>query len=54
MIKVGDVSHPSGVEVILTYPDWAERNEEVLREIRNLLGEGVYEKDSLKKLDYVF
>jgi hypothetical protein len=53
VIKVGDVSHPCGVEVLVHYPDWAERNERVLEEVRNLLRNGVFDKDYLSKLDYV-
>lgn len=53
VIKVGDASYPNRVEVITCYPDWAERNEEVLDEIKGLLREGFYEKDYLKKPDYV-
>ena len=30
VIKVGDRSHPTSVEVIAMYPDWAERNERLL------------------------
>jgi hypothetical protein len=29
VIKVGDLSDPDGVEVHVTYPDWAERNEQL-------------------------
>ena len=53
VIKVGDASHPNAVELVTCYPDWAERNERVLDEIRGLLRDGVYEKDYLKKPDYV-
>jgi hypothetical protein len=53
VIKVGDASHPHAVEVVTCYPDWAERNERVLDEIRGLLRDGVYEKDYLKKPEYV-
>ena len=27
IIKIGDASHPSGIEVLSCYPNWAERNE---------------------------
>jgi hypothetical protein len=37
IIKVGDASHPNGVEVVTYYPDWAERNERMFEEIRGLL-----------------
>jgi hypothetical protein len=53
VIKVGDVSHPSGVEVITTYPDWAERNEQTLEEILSFLRGGLYEKDRSGRLNYV-
>ena len=53
VIKVGDASHPNAVELVTCYPDWAERNERVLDEIRGLLRDGVYEKDYLKKPEYV-
>jgi hypothetical protein len=50
---VGDVSHPSGVEIIATYPDWAEKNERMLEEIKNSLGNRSYDKDEWRKLEYV-
>jgi hypothetical protein len=53
VVKVGDASHPNAVEVVCCYPDWAERNERMLEEIRKMLNDGFYEKDYLKKLDYV-
>jgi hypothetical protein len=30
VVKTGDVSHPTCVEIEYTYPDWAERNERLL------------------------
>ncbi|RLI44110.1 hypothetical protein DRO69_08125 [Candidatus Bathyarchaeota archaeon] len=33
VVKVGDVSHPDAVEVLALYPDWAERNERLLRQV---------------------
>ncbi|NIO36218.1 hypothetical protein GTO27_00780 [Candidatus Bathyarchaeota archaeon] len=33
VIKVGDRTHPTSVEVISSYMDWAERNEQLLRDI---------------------
>jgi len=51
--KVGDTSHPNGVEIILCYPDWAERNEKMLNEIRCLMHDVFYRKDYLRKTDYV-
>jgi hypothetical protein len=53
VIKVGDASHPNAVEVVTCYPDWAERNERILDEIRGLLRDGIYEKDYLEKPDCV-
>ena len=53
VIKVGDTSHPNGVEVVSCYPDWAERNEKMLEEIRGLLRHDLYQKDYLMKPDYV-
>jgi hypothetical protein len=53
IVKVGDTSHPYAVEVVTCYPDWAERNERTLDEIRWLLRDVFYEKDYLKKPDYV-
>jgi hypothetical protein len=44
VIKVGDDTHPDSLEVLATYPDWAERNERLFEQIhetlRNLLGSG--------------
>ncbi len=37
VIKVGDRTHPSSVEVIATYMDWAEKNEELLSRFVSLL-----------------
>ena len=50
IIKVGNASHPNAVEIATCYPDWAERNERVLEEIRGLLRDGAY---CLSKPDYV-
>jgi hypothetical protein len=33
IIKVGDVTHPDSLEVIATYPDWAERNERLFEQL---------------------
>lgn len=38
VIKVGDRTHPSSVEVIATYMDWAERNEALLNQVVAILG----------------
>ena len=53
IVKVGDTSHPNGVEVVCCYPDWAERNERMLEEIKDLLRIDYYEKDYLRKMDYI-
>ncbi|MEM2129153.1 MAG: hypothetical protein QXZ70_01000 [Candidatus Bathyarchaeia archaeon] len=53
VIKVGDTSHPNGVEVVCCYPDWAERNEHMLEEIRKMLRDVCYEKNYLKNLEYL-
>jgi hypothetical protein len=37
VIKVGDRSHPTSIEVIATYMDWAERNEQLLTDLRSHL-----------------
>jgi hypothetical protein len=50
---IGDTSHPNSVEIVAVYPDWAKRNELILKRIRDLLRGGSYEKDYLKKLVYV-
>jgi len=36
-IKLGDLSHPTGIEVEFTYPDWAEKNERLLKQFMNLM-----------------
>lgn len=53
IVKVGDTSHSNAVEVVACYPDWAERNERVLEEIRDLLSNGFYQNDYLRKPGYV-
>lgn len=37
VIKVGDVSHPDALEIVATYPDWAEQNERLLEQINDVL-----------------
>ena len=37
VVKVGDVSHPTAVEVIASYPDWAERNERLYSDLTEML-----------------
>jgi hypothetical protein len=53
IIKVGDESHPNGIEVATCYPDWAERNERMFEEIKELFRKDFQEKDCFKKPDYV-
>ncbi|MEM2129281.1 MAG: hypothetical protein QXZ70_01650 [Candidatus Bathyarchaeia archaeon] len=53
VIKVGDASHPNGVEVACCYPDWAERNERTLEEILRFMRGSLYEKDCSRRLNYV-
>ena len=52
-IKIGDKSHPRSVEIISRCPDWVERNEILLEEIRNSQSTIGYVKDSSKKNGYV-
>lgn len=37
IIKMGDRSHPHAIEIQYTYPDWAEKNEQLLAEVMWLL-----------------
>jgi len=37
IVKVGDTSHLNGVEIVLCYPDWAERNERLLNQLTGAL-----------------
>lgn len=37
IIKVGDRTHPTSVEVIASYPDWAERNERMLGDFMEVM-----------------
>jgi len=55
VIHVGDRSHPKAVEVEAVYPDWAERNESLLAQIRDSLNPKPVEqpKTSPKELVYV-
>jgi hypothetical protein len=46
VVKVGDASHPKAIEVVTCYPDWAERNEKVLEEVKGLLHNGFYARAS--------
>lgn len=53
IVKVGDTSHPNGVEIISCYPDWAERNERCLEEIKQFMSHGWSEKNFSQKPYYV-
>jgi hypothetical protein len=57
VIKVGDNSHPDGLEVLATYPDWGERNEKFLEQMINafrpLLEPAGSEVQKKGDLDYV-
>jgi len=37
VIKLGDRSHPNAVEVDFCYPDWGERNEQLLKVLKDIL-----------------
>jgi hypothetical protein len=56
--KTGDLSHPSCVELEFCYPDWAERNELALKQLREFfrdmmgLAKGKNEQNGLGR-DYV-
>ena len=41
VIKVGDRTHPTSVEVLAVYPDWAERNEQLFEQLSEVLRNGV-------------
>ncbi len=53
VIKVGDSSHPNGIEVVTSYPDWAERNERLLEDLRGILIDSINQKQCLSNLDYI-
>jgi hypothetical protein len=56
IIKVGDRSNPHAVEVIACYPDWAERNERLLKQLNDALQElfpSVTPKNHSAKPDYI-
>lgn len=52
-VKVGDRSHPSGVEVIIHYPDWAERNEKLLEGLAGLFSSLVQPVNHVKEPDHL-
>jgi hypothetical protein len=53
-IKLGDLSHPTAVEVEFAYPDWAERSERLLERLTEVLGRLVEPAPSPVKFpDYV-
>jgi hypothetical protein len=55
VIKVGDNTHPDSLEVLATYPDWAERNERTLEQLNDVL-KRLFEPQGLqlkKDVDYV-
>ena len=51
IIKVGDRTHPHAVEVEFTYPDWAERTEELLKSLTELVAPKNSEVHGLRKND---
>ena len=56
IIKVGDSSHPDCLEVLATYPDWAERNERVLEQLSRILQRSFEPSRNLQlksRVDYV-
>jgi hypothetical protein len=52
VIKIGDASHPNGIEVVTCYPDWAERNEHLYQELMSMLHDKL-DRASTSKLQYV-
>jgi hypothetical protein len=46
-VRAGDRSHPHGIEITSCYPDWAEKNEQLLRKI--LDGSLIYGNGSLQR-----
>lgn len=51
VIKVGDRSHPTGVEVIAEYMDWAERNERLAEQLIDVLKQVLTPKNGLPPLN---
>lgn len=52
-IKVGDKSHPKGVEIVMESPSWAERNELLLERLTDFFVGGEVQRNSPKKPNYV-
>jgi hypothetical protein len=53
VIKTGDASHPSAVEVLSWYPDWAERNERTLEYLQSALRKSKCGEECTKRPEYV-
>ena len=51
VIKVGDRTHPTGVEVIAEYMDWAERNERLAEQLIDVLKQALAPKSGLPPLN---
>jgi len=52
IVKTGDVSHPSGVEIEFVYPRWAERNELLFKRFSGLM-ERLFTSKPVLKRDFV-
>jgi hypothetical protein len=52
-IKIGDRSHPSGVEVLAYEPDWGERNERVLSQFLEVMKQVMVPVEMKGRLWYV-
>jgi hypothetical protein len=37
VVKIGDRTHPDSLELLVTYPDWGERNERLFVQISEVL-----------------
>jgi hypothetical protein len=55
ILKIGDRSHPTSVEVIASYPDWAEQNERLLQRLAEMLQDSLRPERELKpgRLSYI-
>lgn len=53
VVKIGDRSHPSGVEVLAYQPDWGERNERVLSEFLEAMKQIMIPVETKGRLFYV-